>query len=91
MIVQQLGNGGAFDYNKTNSSFLINLSNENYYSYLLFDCGNNVFAKLRKMEIEQNIKIIKYIDHVFISHFNDDHDGSRELPQSLKTIRLLVS
>ena len=76
MIVQQIGNGGAFDYNKTNSSFLINLTNEKYPSYLLFDCGNNVFAKLRKMEVEQNIEIIKYIDYVFISHFDDDHDGS---------------
>ena len=46
MIVQQIGNGGAFDYNKTNSSFLINLSNEKFPLYLLFDCGNNVFAKL---------------------------------------------
>ena len=76
MIVQQIGNGGAFDYNKTNSSFLINLSNEKYPLYLLFDCGNNVFAKLRKMEVEQNREIIKYIDYVFISHFDDDHDGS---------------
>ena len=62
MIVQQIGNGGAFDYNKTNSSFLINLSNTSnitHPSYLLFDCGNNVFAKLRKMEVEQNIEIIK--------------------------------
>lgn len=76
MIIQQIGNGGAFDYNKTNSSFLINLTNEKYPLYLLFDCGNNVFAKLRKMEVEQNIEIIKYIDYVFISHFDDDHDGS---------------
>ena len=76
MIVQQIGNGGAFDYNKTNSSFLINLTNEKYPLYLLFDCGNNVFAKLRKMEVEQNIEIIKNIDYVFISHFDDDHDGS---------------
>ena len=76
MIVQQIGNGGAFDYNKTNSSFLINLSNEKFPLYLLFDCGNNVFAKLRKMEVEQNREIIKYIDYVFISHFDDDHDGS---------------
>ena len=76
MIIQQIGNGGAFDYNKTNSSFLINLGTEKHPLYLLFDCGNNVFAKLRKMEVEQNIEIIKYIDHVFISHFDDDHDGS---------------
>ncbi len=76
MIVQQIGNGGAFDYNKTNSSFLINLSNEKFPLYLLFDCGNNVFAKLRKMEVEQNREIIKNIDFVFISHFDDDHDGS---------------
>ena len=76
MIIQQIGNGGAFDYNKTNSSFLINLTGEKYPLYLLFDCGNNVFAKLRKMEVEQNIEIIKHIDYVFISHFDDDHDGS---------------
>ena len=76
MIIQQIGNGGAFDYNKTNSSFLINLTSEKYPLYLLFDCGNNVFAKLRKMEVEQNIEIIKNIDFVFISHFDDDHDGS---------------
>lgn len=76
MIIQQIGNGGAFDYNKTNSSFLINLGSDSYPSYLLFDCGNNVFAKLRKMEVEQNTEIIKNIDYVFISHFDDDHDGS---------------
>lgn len=76
MIIQQIGNGGAFDYDKTNSSFLINMNNTSYPSYLLFDCGNNVFAKLRKMEVEQKVEIIKNIDYVFISHFDDDHDGS---------------
>ena len=46
MKIKQLGNGGAFDYNQTNSSFLIELETNDY---LLFDCGYNVFSKLREL------------------------------------------
>ena len=44
-------------------------------SLLLFDCGNNVYKKLREIdEVESNI--IKRIKYVFISHMDDDHIGS---------------
>ena len=76
--IKQLGNGGAFDYNSTNSSFLIDLGSTSESvdsSLLLFDCGNNVYKKLREIdEVESNI--IKRIKYVFISHMDDDHIGS---------------
>ena len=46
MRIKQLGNGGAFDTESTNSSFLIDSSGD----YILFDCGYNVFYKLRELE-----------------------------------------
>lgn len=75
MIVQQLGNGGAFDYDKTNSSFLIDIGTSEKRSLILFDCGYNVFAKLRELEKEDK-DIIKDIEHIWISHLDDDHVGS---------------
>jgi len=63
-----IGDGGAFDTEKTNSSFLIN---EN----VLFDCGYNVFAKLREYEKNDDM-FIRRINHIVISHIDDDHMGS---------------
>jgi len=68
-----LGNGGAFDYNQCNSSFLIGQNEE----YLLFDCGYSVFAELRKQDADININLdLKKLTTVYISHMDDDHIGS---------------
>lgn len=75
MYIQQIGNGGAFDFESVNSSFLINIGTFKKPSYILFDCGHSVFAELRRME-KDGKEIIKYIDYIYISHFDDDHDGS---------------
>jgi phosphoribosyl 1,2-cyclic phosphodiesterase len=75
MKIKQLGNGGAFDYDKTNSSFLIDIGTEEKRSLILFDCGYNVFSKLRELEKEDK-DIIKDIDLIWISHLDDDHIGS---------------
>lgn len=75
MYIQQIGNGGAFDFESVNSSFLINIGTLEKPSYILFDCGHSVFAELRRME-KDGTEIIKYIDYIYISHFDDDHDGS---------------
>ncbi len=70
---KQLGNGGAFDYNQCNSSFLIEQNEE----YLLFDCGYSVFAELRKQDADMNINLdLKKLTTVYISHMDDDHMGS---------------
>lgn len=71
MRIKQLGNGGAFDTESTNSSFLIDSSGD----YILFDCGYNVFYKLRELEKTEPSTIEK-INTVFISHLDDDHVGS---------------
>ena len=52
MIVQQIGNGGAFDYNKTNSSFLINLSNEKF--IFIFVSNNYCYSNINKLNISRN-------------------------------------
>lgn len=70
--IKQLGNGGAFDYKSTNSSFLIDTGKD---SYFLFDCGTNVFAELRKQHDEGEIDLSK-LKYVYISHMDDDHVGS---------------
>ncbi len=36
MKIKQLGNGGAFDYDKTNSSFLIDIGTSEKRSLILF-------------------------------------------------------
>lgn len=78
MEIKQLGNGGGFDFNQTNSSFLINVKNENREeakdTYLLFDCGYNVMAKLQNSGID-----ISKIDNVFISHMDEDHIGNLKM------------
>ena len=75
MKIKQLGNGGAFDYDKTNSSFLIDIGTEEKRSLILFDCGYNVYSKLREIEKEDK-NIIKDIDYIWISHLDDNHVGS---------------
>lgn len=66
MRIKQLGNGGAFNFDQTNSSFII----ESFNNTILFDCGYNVFSKLRELNYTSKI------DTVFISHMDDDHIGS---------------
>jgi len=68
--VQVIGSGGAFD-DETNSSFLINLSGTS----VLYDCGYNVFSELKRLEKDDENIIIK-INHIIISHMDDDHMGS---------------
>ena len=71
MKIKQIGNGGAFNYKETNSSFLI----ENNDKYLLFDCGHSVYQKLRELDESKEI-LLKDLQAVYISHFDDDHIGS---------------
>jgi len=66
--VKVIGAGGAFDFGFTNSSFVISTSKDK----ILFDCGYNVFEKLKKDE-EENLKDINCI---IVSHDDDDHVGS---------------
>lgn len=76
MKIRQIGNGGAFNFNQTNSSFLIKTDEDNF---LLFDCGRNVIDKLHKIDGEKtgpddfSFTKLKYI---YISHMDDDHIGS---------------
>lgn len=70
--IKQLGNGGAFDYKSTNSSFLIETKEE---SYFLFDCGHSVYAELRRQDEANEIDLTK-LKYIYISHMDDDHMGS---------------
>lgn len=71
MRVKQLGNGGGFDFDKTNSSFLIEHSN----TTILFDCGFNIMNRLKS---DKNIDLEK-IENVFISHMDEDHIGNLKM------------
>lgn len=71
MKIKQIGNGSAFNYKETNSSFLI----ENHNKYIVFDCGHSVYTKLRQLEDDNEISL-KNLKSVYISHFDDDHIGS---------------
>ena len=74
--VQVIGSGAAFDTHRTNSSFLITIEKEdNDEFYILFDCGYNVFSKLKEME-KVDPEVIKKIKYIIISHSDDDHVGS---------------
>lgn len=83
MRVKQLGNGGGFDFDQTNSSFLISnrttytvddSKNDTETEFLLFDCGFSVMAELQKQEID-----IAKINHVYISHMDEDHIGNLKM------------
>ncbi len=71
--VKVIGDGGAFDTSKTNSSFLIEADSGS----VLYDCGYNVFPRLKELEETRgNEDIIKNIKYIIISHDDDDHMGS---------------
>ena len=70
--IKQLGNGGAFDFESINSSFLIESTKE---SYFLFDCGYSVYAELRRQDSLKEIDLNK-LKYIYISHMDDDHIGS---------------
>lgn len=70
--IKQLGNGAAFDYLSTNSSFLIECTKE---SYFLFDCVYSVYAELRRQDSLKEIDLNK-LKYIYISHMDDDHMGS---------------
>jgi ribonuclease BN (tRNA processing enzyme) len=70
--IKVIGDGGAFDYNKVNSSFMITTDKGN----ILYDCGSNVFDELVRIEKEEDENIIKNIKMIIISHDDDDHCGS---------------
>ena len=65
IVVRQLGNGGAFSPNKTNTSFTL------FDDTILVDCGYNVFRKL-----EKPYDIANKIRFLLITHDHDDHFGS---------------
>ena len=73
MNIRQIGNGGAFDYQSVNSSFVI----EHNDKYLLFDCGYSVYAELRRLDADEKEDFdLKKLDAIYISHMDDDHVGS---------------
>jgi len=71
MKVLQLGNGGGFDIESTSSAFLIRPTDN---TYILFDCGWGILAKLKDLHNDptDNFTFDK-IDCVFISHMHEDH------------------
>jgi ribonuclease BN (tRNA processing enzyme) len=71
----QLGNGGGLNPLATNSSFLVQVKEE---EYLLFDCGFNVMQRLIELENEDKTFNIGMIKYVYISHIHDDHVGNLE-------------
>lgn len=74
MQIKQIGNGGAFNFKETNSSFLIK-NKEVLGDLILFDCGHSVYQKLRELDESKDISL-KDLKAVYISHFDDDHIGS---------------
>lgn len=74
MQIKQIGNGGAFNFKETNSSFLIK-NKEMLEDLILFDCGHSVYQKLRELDESEEISL-KDLKAVYISHFDDDHIGS---------------
>jgi ribonuclease BN (tRNA processing enzyme) len=73
VAIKQIGNGGAFDYKQTNSSFIVKNNN----NYILIDCGFSVFAKVREMDDDTNDEFsLEYLTDIYITHLDDDHVGS---------------
>lgn len=66
MDLKFIGTGGAFDYEYGNSSAWITLNG----LHILLDCGNSVYARLRRLELADQI------DYILITHMHDDHVGS---------------
>ena len=74
MKYKQLGNGGGLDFTKTNASFLIEMSEDNY---LLFDCGFNIMQELIKLDKNPSDSfLLANLNKVFISHTHEDHMGN---------------
>lgn len=71
MRILQLGNGGGFDFDKTNSAFLIEANNKK----ILFDCGFNIMNRLKS---DDSINI-EDINDVYISHMDEDHVGNLKM------------
>ena len=71
MKIKQLGNGGGFDFNMTNSSFLINFGSNS----MLFDCGYNIMQRLTS---DSSIDL-EDINLVYISHMDEDHVGNLKM------------
>lgn len=67
-MLKFLGSGGAFHTERGNNSAYFVLANELF----LFDCGEDVFAKLRKANLLENKSRI----NIFVTHLHGDHAGS---------------
>lgn len=67
-MLQFLGSGGAFHVARGNTSAYLELGGE----LILFDCGEDVFAKLVKHELLEKKSRV----HIFITHLHSDHIGS---------------
>lgn len=67
--IEVVGCGGAFSPELGNSSFLL-WRDKGFSGAILFDCGGDVFAKLK------NKGYLEAIDTVVVSHFHGDHAGS---------------
>jgi len=63
-----LGRGSAFNTKEYNTSAFLIKNNE----LILIDCGENIFSKIMKLNILENIKKV----HLLITHFHTDHIGS---------------
>ena len=64
--IKFIGTGGAFDFNLTNSSAIIEISEKK----VLIDCGHSVFPKLMTKKLGDKI------DAIILTHLHDDHVGS---------------
>ena len=78
--IMQVGNGGGFDFNKTNSSFLIKIVDSNdkdNFEFLLIDCGFNVMAALIDLDKNKDEDFkFELLQSVYITHMDDDHTGN---------------
>ena len=67
-MLKFLGSGGAFNVTRGNTSAYMEYAGELF----LFDCGEDVFAKL----VKSNILEKKSRVNIFITHLHSDHVGS---------------
>jgi phosphoribosyl 1,2-cyclic phosphodiesterase len=68
MILKFLGRGSAFNVEEGNTSAYIKEDNK----LLLIDCGENIFERILKKKILDNVNEI----HILITHLHGDHIGS---------------